>query len=202
MKGEFNPEAKGKPHVVSVAMKLSLAPTAKLRKFIKGWRGKDLTKEQAETFQISKIIGAPGRLSLVESEDGEFINIEGISKLNDDELRAIPAMINKPIFFSLDPEEFRREVFDSLSDKTKDRIYPTPEYQALIGQSQKKSPDPDDAPFVPGASSEPFPTGGGNAAGAPPPASSPGRGTPLTEAEAANQVDRSGKPTVDEDVPF
>jgi hypothetical protein len=196
MQGTFTKEAKDKPFVVSTTLKFSLAPTSKMRKMIKGWRGKDLTADEAKAFVVKKMIGAPCRISLIENE--EYINIDSFAKCSKEEAATLPAMINEAIYFSLDPEEFDRKIFDSLSEKTKDKVFISPEYKALIGNKSQSHTEPVDAPFSTGGN----PTGG-NAAGAPPPASSSGCGTPLTDAEAANQVGKDGKPTGDDlDVPF
>ena len=155
--------------------------TGVLEDLIKGWRGKDLTKEEADSFVVKKMIGAPCRISLVES--GDFINIDSFSRCSKEEVASMPAMFNPAIYFSLDPEEFDRKIFDSLSDKTRDRIFLSPEYQALIGSRPQS--EPVDTPFSPaGVPSTP--------AGNPAPAGSTAGGTPRTEAEAANQVNKDG----------
>jgi len=186
MEGVYNKEAAGKPFVVSTTIKFSLAPSAKMFKMITGWRGKALTKDEAKTFIVKKMIGAPCRISLIEADD--FINIDSFSKLTKEEVASCPPMINEPIYFSLDPEEFDKKSMEELSDKTKERIALSPEYRALMTVA-KPAAEPVDAPFSPSGA----PTG-----------SSAG-GTPRTEAEAANLVSRPGtKPAneVDEDVPF
>lgn len=192
MQGIYNKEAEGKPFVVSTTVKFSLAPTSKMRKMIKGWRGKDLTKEEADAFLVRKMVGAPCRISLIEA--GDFINIDSFSRCSKEEAAAMPPMINPAIYFSLDPEEFDRKVFDSLSDKTKDKIFVSPEYRALIGN--KPQSEPADAPFSPGGTPN-------TNAGTPAPAGSTAGGTPRTDAEAANLVNKDGsKAGIDEDLPF
>lgn len=143
MEGKYNPESKGKPCVVSTTMKMSLASTAKLRKFLKGWRGRDFTKEELESYVPRKMIGVPCRLSLIENE--EYVNIDGISRLSPGEV--CPPQVNPSIYFSLDKEEFDRAVFDSLGEKTKDKIYLSPEYQEIISPT----PEPTSADYVPGS---------------------------------------------------
>ena len=128
MTGKYHAESKGKPFSVSTTMKASLAPTAKLRKFLRGWRGKDFTKEELASYDGKRLLGVPCRLTLV--ENGDFVNIEGASRLGQDE--KCPAQVNKSVYVSLDKAEFDSAAFDGLGEKTKEKIKLSPEYLALF----------------------------------------------------------------------
>jgi len=172
MTGRFNKENEGKPFVVSITTKFSLAPGAKFFKMITGWRGKALTPDEAKTFPVRKMIGSTVRLSLI--ENGEYTNIDSFSKIAANEAASVPPMISTPIYFSLDPDEFKQEIFDGFSDKNKAKISSSPEYIELFAPKKPVS-----APSV-------------------------GRSAPISEDEAANLVSRktAKEPAVEDEDPF
>ena len=137
MTGKYHPESKGKPFAVSTTMKQSLAPTAKLRKFLRAWRGRDFTKEELADYNPKKLLGVPCRLALV--ENGDFINIEGASKLGAEE--SCPVQVNKSVYFSLEADEFDAAVLKALGPKTQEKIAMSPEYSALLNPKHEPSDD-------------------------------------------------------------
>ena len=128
----------GKPFVVATTMTVSLHEKATLRKFLSGWRGRDFTPEELLGFDPHKLIGAPCLLSLVQK--GDYVNVDTASKLpkgmNPHKL------VNDTIFFSLD--EFNQEAFDKLSDKLKEKIKVSPEFQNRGSLDSIKSDNIDD----------------------------------------------------------
>ena len=128
----------GKPFVVATTMTVSLHEKATLRKFLSGWRGRDFTPEELLGFDPHKLIGAPCLLSLVQK--GDYVNVDTASKLpkgmNPHKL------VNDTIFFSLD--EFNQEAFDKLSDKLKEKIKASPEFQNRGSLDSIKSDNIDD----------------------------------------------------------
>lgn len=59
-----------------------------------------------------------------------------------------PKLEGEPVYLSLDPEDFEPETFDSLSDKLKEIIIASPEYEALLQTSSEGSAeDESGAPF-------------------------------------------------------
>ena len=137
MTGKYDPKAKGRPHSVHVTSKMSLHPKARLRKLLKGWRGKDFTPEEAETFDPKKLVGLAARLSLV--EDGDFVNIDAVSPV-DPKKEKLPKQINPPIFVSLEEGEFEPEMFERLSPKSKEKIQGSPEYKKLVSEHGEGEP--------------------------------------------------------------
>ncbi len=138
MTGKYHAESKGKPFSISLTVKQSLAPTAKLRKFLKGWRGRDFTPDEIAAYVPKNIVGAPCRLTLV--ENGDFVNIEGIAKLMPGEV--CPPAVNPTVYFSLDKDEFDVEVLKKLGDKTQEKIAASPEYNELVNP---RPPEPTEA---------------------------------------------------------
>lgn len=72
-----------RPMVVGATLTASMNGKAQLRKLLEGWRGVAFTDEQAEVFDVSKLIGQPCMISVVESESGgkTYSNVQSVSRL-------------------------------------------------------------------------------------------------------------------------
>lgn len=159
MEGKYNPKDKGKPFLVSRSFKQSLHVKANLRKFLEGWRGRAFKQEELEGVDPRKFLGVPCRLNIIESEDGQYTNIDSVSPLGKGEKK--PKAATPHTFFSLDPEEYSQETYEGLSEGLRKKIGESPEFAALTGNSpgegsQSDAPDPegdaspgdgDDVPF-------------------------------------------------------
>lgn len=144
MTGKYHAESKGKVFQVSITVKQSLHPSAKLRKYLEGWRGKKFEKDDiAGGFDLKKLLGKTCRLTLI--ENGEYVNVTGISPIGKGE--DCPKQINPSLYFSLAPEEFNAQILSSFSPKMQEKIKKSPEYGVLMG---------DDSPggFVPSEDGE------------------------------------------------
>ena len=140
MTGKYNADVKGKPFASSVTLKQSLHPSSKMRKLLKSWRGRDFSKDELTTFEPKKLLGVPCRLTLVASPDGQYVNIDSIAPLGKGE--KCPKQVNPSVYFSLDPEEFSFDVFNTLGEKTRDKIAGSPEFKALEdGGSDEHDPE-------------------------------------------------------------
>lgn len=140
MTGKYNAELKGKPFASSVTLKQSLHPSSKMRKLLKSWRGRDFSKDELTTFEPKKLLGVPCRLTLVASPDGQYVDIDSIAPLGKGE--KCPKQVNPSVYFSLDPEEFSFDVFNTLGEKTRDKIAGSPEFKALEDGGSDE-PDPE-----------------------------------------------------------
>lgn len=132
--------ADGRPFISMRDFTVSLHEKAALRKFLAGWRGRDFTPEELAGFDPKVLIGKGCLLSLI--QNGEFINIDSASKLPKGMEAPVPQ--NPTIFFSL--SDFSQEEFDKLSDKIKEKIKQSPEYQSLHNTRQD-STEEDDVSF-------------------------------------------------------
>ncbi|CAK0780156.1 hypothetical protein CCP3SC15_7090003 [Gammaproteobacteria bacterium] len=79
MEGVYDPTVKGKPFGTSRRFTQSLAANAALKKFLEGWRGRKFKAEELAAFEPNKLLGSVCMLNLVESEDGQYINIDSLS---------------------------------------------------------------------------------------------------------------------------
>lgn len=158
MQGLYNPEAKGKPFAVSVTVKQSMHPSAKLRKYVVAWRGKDFGPGEVEKFDPKSLLGKVARLNLVESTDGKYVNIDSMAKATPDEIKKLGKQINPSLFFSLEEGEFDEKAFARLPEGLRKKIALSPEFRAIMGdtgaQSDEDGPppsepqgEPDNDPF-------------------------------------------------------
>jgi hypothetical protein len=71
------------PAVIGQFFTASMNEKANLRKLLQQWRGTTLTDEEAEIFDVSKILGKPCLLTVVENRKGDkvYSNIGGVGPL-------------------------------------------------------------------------------------------------------------------------
>jgi hypothetical protein len=104
-----------------------------LRKTLESWRGKKF--EDADFgpggFDVRKLLGVGCFLSIIHTtkNDKTYSNISAVMKLPKDFPTATPE--NALTYFSLDPDEFDRDVFNGFSEGLQNIIKASPEYQAL-----------------------------------------------------------------------
>lgn len=81
-RGDFG-DKKNQPRAVSARYTLSLGSKATLRKVLESWRGKKFTDEEANTFEIDRLIGANCLISIVHETKGDrtFSNVATVSPL-------------------------------------------------------------------------------------------------------------------------
>ncbi len=115
----------GRPFIVQRDFTASLNSKGNLRPFLEGWRGRAFTEAELAGFDPKVLIGMPCLLSLV--EDGEYTNINSAMRLPKG--MQAPKIVGDTVFFSL--AEFDINVFNSLSEKVKEKIMKSPEYQSL-----------------------------------------------------------------------
>jgi len=122
--GEF----KGKPFAVSKFYTQSLSEKANLRKDLMNWRGRDFTEEELAGFDAKNILGKPCMVSITLTDKGKarVSSVMAIPKgMN------CPDQINPSVIFSLEMEEFKQDIFDSLGKGLKEIIERSPEFKKL-----------------------------------------------------------------------
>lgn len=111
----------GRPFLVSRTVTTSFHEKATLRKLIEGWRGRKFT--DGEDFEMSKLLGQPALLNLIESEGG-YTNIDSVSRLPHGMSPIEPA--GDLMIFSLDEPDW--SVYEKLHDKLQEKIAQAPEF--------------------------------------------------------------------------
>lgn len=151
----FKEENGEQPHVISKEFTLSLHEKATLRNFLKNWRGKDFTEDEAKAFDIEKLVGAPCMLNIThkKSKDGSktYAEIGSVSTLPKG--LACPPQINESFIWTY--ENFDATKFGQLPDYLKNKMVNSDEYKLSVtgGQEHESHDDKnigaidDDLPF-------------------------------------------------------
>jgi hypothetical protein len=140
--------AKGEqPLVISKEFTLSMHEKSNLRKTLASWRGKDFSADEAKSFDILKLIGAPCMLNIIHkpSKDGTrmYEEIGSISPMPKGV--TAPEQINPTIVLEYD--NFNQSIFESLPDFIKNKIKSSAEYIAMSTPETKHIETSDDLPF-------------------------------------------------------
>lgn len=102
--GKLYTMSDGQPFTVMQRYTLSTAPVATLRKHIDAWRGKALTKEEAEQFNIVKLLDQTCRLgiSLDEKGDRTWVNISSVGYT-----KKTPKGVNDAFWWTIDEPDMK-----------------------------------------------------------------------------------------------
>lgn len=145
-------QSDGKPFRMSKTYNLSMNEKATFRKDLESWRGQKFTAEELGRWEIRRLLSVGCMLNVIhaESQNGKtYANVAGIARLPKG--MQSPPTTEPHMFFSLEPDEFRIEIFQALSDKTKDEIRDSPEWRELaasVDESGKpKFNEQDEVPF-------------------------------------------------------
>lgn len=152
----FKEENGEQPHVISKEFTLSLHEKATLRSFLKNWRGQDFTDEEAKSFDIERLIGAPCMLNIThkKSKDGTktYAEIGSVSKLPKG--LECPAQINPSYVWTY--ENFDQEKFNKIPEFLRQKMVTSFEYihattvanETPVYDAEVVSSEPqDDLPF-------------------------------------------------------
>jgi hypothetical protein len=128
----FNPEKGEQPCVIDKEYTLSLGEKANLRKDLQSWRGKAFTEAEAESFDITKLLGVPCMLNIIHVQGKKdatktYQSIGSVSPMPKG--LVCPEQINPTFTFEFDT--FNQEKFDTLPDFIKDQIRTSEEYKSL-----------------------------------------------------------------------
>lgn len=150
----FDKEKGEQPLVIDKEYTLSMNEKANLRKDLKSWRGKDFTEEEARSFDITKLIGAPCMINIIHKPSKKdpskvYEEIAGITPMP----KGVPCpeQINRSFVLSYD--NFDVELFEKLPDFIKNKMMASVEYQAVKNPNSTTIPtspeaeDESDLPF-------------------------------------------------------
>ena len=117
----------GRPFLVSNRFTKSIHPNSLLGQTLETWRGQAFTDEERNGFELDRILGASCMVTLV--KDGQYVNVKGVNKIP----KGMSALTPVGSLTLLDLENFSPEVYATLSDRIKEAIAKSPEYQKVIG---------------------------------------------------------------------
>jgi len=126
----FNEERGEQPRVIAKEFTLSLHEKSTLRSFLESWRGKSFTDKDAQSFDVTNLLGVPCLLSITHKTSGNgktYANIASVSMLPKG--MDCPDQINENQEFTY--SDFKQELFDSFPDFIKEKIVMSKEYQSL-----------------------------------------------------------------------
>ena len=130
----FKEENGEQPCVIDKEYTLSLADKANLRRDLKSWRGKDFTTNEAESFDVTNLLGVPCMLNIIHVEGKKDASkvYEAIGSISPMPKGLVcPDQINPTFVF--DFENYDVEKFNSLPQFIKEMIVTSNEYKALNG---------------------------------------------------------------------
>jgi hypothetical protein len=138
------PMSDGRPFTIQKRYTLSSSEKATLRQDLEAWRGKKFTKEELGKFNISRLLKVSCMLGVKHSQSDGKTYADVSSILGMPKGIKGPPLVNEPFHFDL--SNFDQSIFDKLSDKLKETIKKSPEYQELMGK-KLVSQAADDIPF-------------------------------------------------------
>lgn len=134
----FKEENGPEPRVISEEYTLSMHEKSTLRPMLESWRGKGFTEEEAESFDVTKLIGAPCMLTIIHKKANNgntYAKVSGASKMPKG-MECPPAILSEFIFDY--DENFSMDKADSLPDFVKDKIFSSQEFNALMGEAEQE----------------------------------------------------------------
>jgi len=137
----FNAEKGEQPCVISKEFALSMNEKSNLRAFLKSWRGKDFTEEEAVAFDVTKLLGVPCLLNIIHKpskKDPSRIYDEIASATPLMKNMVCPPQINPTFEFGLDV--WNQEAFDTMPDFIKDKIRTSKEYVQMFAPALVVAP--------------------------------------------------------------
>lgn len=126
---------KNEPHLVGKRYTLSHNEKANLRADLESWYGQhfdDKALDDAGGFDLEKLIGRPGLINVVHSQDGKYANVASIMPLPAG--MECPPAITVEIVFGFEP--YNPAVFEELSDGMKEYIKGSEEWQFTVNGHQ------------------------------------------------------------------
>lgn len=128
-KAVFNEDKGEQPFVVSKTYTQSMHEKANLRHDLESWRGKAYSEEEAKSVDITKLLGQPCMITIIheKKDDKTYAKVTNISKL----LKGVtcPPQVNPTRLLCFD--DFDWELFESLSEYTKDKIKSSEQFKKL-----------------------------------------------------------------------
>jgi hypothetical protein len=138
----FKEENGEQPCVISKEFTLSLHEKATLRNFLKNWRGKDFTDEEAKSFDIEKLVGAPCMLNITHKtkKDGSGVYAEIGSVSAMPKGFVCPEQINPSFVFTY--EDFDISKFEKLPEFLRNKMIHSEEYKKLFNPNEMEVKEP------------------------------------------------------------
>lgn len=126
----FKEEIGEQPITISKEFTLSMHEKSTLRNFLKNWRGKDFTEEEAKAFDVEKLLGAPCMLNITHKTkkdgSGVYAEIGSVSSLPKG--LVCPPQENETYVWTY--EDFDLVKFNKLPEFLRNKMVNSEEYKA------------------------------------------------------------------------
>jgi hypothetical protein len=142
----FKEENGEQPYVLSKEFTLSMHEKANLRKFLQSWRGKTFTEKEAESFDISVLIGKPCLISVnhkVAKNGNTYAEIAGVNLLPKG-MECPPQICDSQ---ELTYSAWNQELFDSLPDFIKEKVQTSDEYKLMMNPNSHEDKSEEGMPL-------------------------------------------------------
>lgn len=137
---EFKQGEGEKPFVIDKEFTLSMYKNANLRKFLEGWRGKAFTDAEAEVFDVTKLLGVPGMISIIHNTSAKgnvYADIASCSTLPKG--LTCPPPINERRELNYD-DAWDAKFFSTLPDFIKNKMMDSKEFRAMMNPEIHEMP--------------------------------------------------------------
>ena len=116
----------GRPFVISRTYTASLGEKANLRKDLESWRSRPFTEEEAEGFDLKKVLGAPCQITVVHTKpkDKTYANVKAVTAVTKGV--TVPDLTNDKVAFELGDELAFAKLPEWIQKKINARV-PEPE---------------------------------------------------------------------------
>jgi hypothetical protein len=124
----FKEENGEQPFSISKEFTLSMHEKSNLRAFLKNWRGREFTEDEAKAFDIEKLIGVPCMLNIVHKAKkdgtGHYAEISAVSTMPKGFV--CPTQVNESYVFTYDNFDIMK--FNALPDFLREKMSKSAEY--------------------------------------------------------------------------
>lgn len=140
--------ADGRPFSISKTYTFSTHEKATFRKDLESWRGRAFIDDDFDgpnAFDTRNLLGKLCTLTVTHDVKGDKIysKVAAVGKA----MKGVspPALVNPIAYFALTPDRYDASIYGALSDKLKEIISRSPEYQEILRNSHR-SDDPGQTP--------------------------------------------------------
>ena len=113
------------PRQLSRNFTFSSSSKSALRQFVSSWLGRSFTDGEFSEFELFELLGKPGLLSVVHSEDGQYANVGGAMAL----ARGMAAPSAKSAYLRFDTTEWEEELFAALPEYLQEQLKKSTQYK-------------------------------------------------------------------------
>ena len=132
----FKEEIGEQPITISKEFTLSMHEKSTLRNFLKNWRGKDFTEEEAKAFDVEKLLGAPCMLNITHKTkkdgSGVYAEIGSVSSLPKG--LVCPPQENETYVWTY--EDFDLVKFNKLPEFLRNKMVNSEEYKSNFPENE------------------------------------------------------------------